>query len=200
MLSIGGEKSVLYNQQHTIGASPLSQTLKTEKNNTVMGKDDFLKLLVTQLRYQDPMKPMEDKEFIAQMAQFSSLEQMQNMAEGFMELKEAQMKMLHENYVAQAVSFIGKEVEALTMQRDGQGKTIYDEEGRAFTELVQGEVRGVKFEQGQPVLQVQFVKGEQSVTRAVRLEEVSKVMTKKEPVEVPTLPKEMGEEAMKDHG
>ena len=48
-----------------------------------MDKNDFLKLLVTQLRHQDPMKPMSDKEFIAQMAQFSTLEQMTNMTEGF---------------------------------------------------------------------------------------------------------------------
>ena len=45
----------------------------------VMGKNDFLMLLATQLRYQDPLDPQSDSDFAAQLAQFSSLEQMQNM-------------------------------------------------------------------------------------------------------------------------
>lgn len=50
----------------------------TGKGSSTMGKDDFLKLLITQLRYQDPMNPSKPEEFAAQLAQFSSLEGMQN--------------------------------------------------------------------------------------------------------------------------
>ena len=81
---------------------------ETKSANDVLGKDAFLKLLVTQLQNQDPLNPMDDKEFIAQLAQFSSLEQMSNVAEGINALTEktAQQDMLS------AVNYIGKEVSA----------------------------------------------------------------------------------------
>ncbi len=50
-----------------------------KRNTGELGKDDFLQLLITQLQHQDPMNPSSDQEFIAQIAQFSSLEQMKNM-------------------------------------------------------------------------------------------------------------------------
>jgi flagellar basal-body rod modification protein FlgD len=79
-----------------------------------LGRDDFLKLLVTQLSYQDPTAPMEDKEFIAQMAQFSSLEQMTNMAGDFAKLT----SMIQSS---EANSSLGKNVEIVDGERVIQG-------------------------------------------------------------------------------
>ena len=76
-----------------VGSSANQSTTKT---NNELGKDDFLQLLVTQLQHQDPLAPMEDKDFIAQMAQFTSLEQMKNMNNAVQ--------------ITQATSYIGKQV------------------------------------------------------------------------------------------
>ncbi|QIW79839.1 flagellar hook assembly protein FlgD [Bacillus tequilensis] len=54
-----------------------TNTVKT--NNSSLGKDEFLKILMTQVKSQDPLNPVDDKEFISQMATFSSLEQMMNL-------------------------------------------------------------------------------------------------------------------------
>ncbi len=79
----------------------MSHTRSVQEN---LQRDDFLKILITQLQHQNPSKPMEDREFIAQMAQFSSLEQMTNMSRQFAELS-ATMKN------AQAVNLVGRSVE-----------------------------------------------------------------------------------------
>jgi len=56
---------------------------RNSQPSQTLGKDDFLRILLTQLSHQDPTAPMQDNEFIAQMAQFSALEQMSNMAADF---------------------------------------------------------------------------------------------------------------------
>lgn len=61
----------------------LNKEVKTDTENSDLGKDQFLNILVAQLQHQDPMSPLEDKDFIAQMAQFSSLEQMNSLVESF---------------------------------------------------------------------------------------------------------------------
>jgi len=68
-----------------------------------LGQNQFLQLLMTQLQNQDPMSPMDNTQFIAQMAQFSSLEQMTN-------LVSATQAMNANNEVAQSVSLIGHNV------------------------------------------------------------------------------------------
>jgi flagellar basal-body rod modification protein FlgD len=79
-----------------------------------LGRDDFLKILITQLSYQDPTSPMEDKQFIAQMAQFSTLEQMTAMAKDFSMLT----SMLMGN---EASSALGKSVEVIEGERTVHG-------------------------------------------------------------------------------
>jgi len=96
----------------TIQATESNKKNKTgeagEKNN--LGKESFLKLLVTELKHQDPTKPMEDKEFIAQMAQFSSLEQMSNMNK---EIK----NLLGSSRASEAYGILGKEVDTFDTEK-----------------------------------------------------------------------------------
>ena len=92
--------------QTTLAVDTFNKSLATNgrQASQELGKDDFLKLLITQLQNQDPTSPMENTEFIAQMAQFSSLEQMTNMSTEFTKLA----NMLNSR---EAVSLLGRSVE-----------------------------------------------------------------------------------------
>ncbi len=97
-------------------------------NDNTLDKDDFLKILITQLSYQDPTAPMEDKEFISQMAQFSSLEQMTNMSNGFNELS----GMLGQS---NALNLLGKWVEVIDGDKMISGK-VEEVSGRDFPQIL----------------------------------------------------------------
>ncbi len=90
------------------GASGLGGVGLSEGFNATMGKEDFLKLLMAQLANQDPLNPMENTEFVAQLAQFSSLEQQMATNEGLSMLQMGQASMTN----TQIAGLIGKEVEA----------------------------------------------------------------------------------------
>jgi len=77
-----------------------------------LGRNDFLQLLVTKLQYQDPLNPMEDEDFVAQLAQFSSLEQMQNIAEGITTSNEWDFLQMQSINNTMASGLIGKDVKA----------------------------------------------------------------------------------------
>lgn len=98
--------------KNNIPADYLIQT-KTEqvkKAQNEMGKDQFLQLLVKQLQNQDPMSPQENTEFIAQMAQFSALEAMNNMAAAFTQ--------------NQTFAMVGKGVVGMVYDLNGVGSQV----------------------------------------------------------------------------
>ena len=114
------------------------QAVNSKNNRTPtsnLGKDDFLQLLTTQLKNQDPMNPMEDMDFIGQMAQFSSLEQMLNLNTGVDKINTA----LTNNTTTQAMMFLGTNVTANVDESD---------------EPITGTVSTIGFKDNQPYLKV----------------------------------------------
>ncbi|GHS93998.1 flagellar hook capping protein [Synergistales bacterium] len=103
------------------GVSGISSKQLESASKTVskeLDKDAFLKLLIAELSNQDPMDPMKDREFIAQMAQFSSLEQMTNMARAFEGVSDMQ--------AYSAVSYVGKVVAFQFEGADGVKTPVAD--------------------------------------------------------------------------
>ena len=93
-----------FQTQNVVDSFNKTLTANGRKTSNELGKDDFLKILIAQLSNQDPTSPLENTEFIAQMAQFSSLEQMTNMSQNFEKLA----GMINSS---EAQSLLGKTVE-----------------------------------------------------------------------------------------
>ncbi len=113
-------------------------TMQPFTEKSVLGQDDFLKILITQLRNQDPMEPMQDRDFIAQMATFSSLEQMSSMNKTMQEMRGIML--------GQATTYVGKTIDYET--------SVYNSETEEFIGKEQhyGVVVGVENEKGKTYL------------------------------------------------
>jgi flagellar basal-body rod modification protein FlgD len=120
----------------TSTSTPVPVTQAASGKNAEMGKDQFLKLFVAQLQHQDPMNPMEDSDFMGQMASFSTLEQVTNLAAA----NEAIAANLH---LSQSVGLIGRTV------------TWTDEADVTHT----GVVEKVSQQDGNPVLTISGTEG-----------------------------------------
>lgn len=90
----------------------LDGTPRQTGNMQSLGKDDFLQLLIAKLEHQDPMDPMDDADFVAQLAQFSTLEQMNNIAQGITTSNELDLLQSQSINNTMAAGLIGNDVRA----------------------------------------------------------------------------------------
>lgn len=131
--------SNLANINTTQTTSTNSTSSVTTATNDALGKDAFLKLLVAELSNQDPLNPMEDREFISQMATFSSLEQMQNMNNTLTGMSEAN-KFNAVQYIGKAIAFTAGDGEEATQKVAVVNHVWFDPKEGTILDTTEGEV------------------------------------------------------------
>jgi flagellar basal-body rod modification protein FlgD len=144
------------NSLNTITVDGVTQTLENyqasqtqaNKDNSTLGKDAFLQLLVTQMKYQDPLDPQDNGEYLAQLAQFSALEQMTNVADGLGEVSKLVGNIDTSVLVGQLSSMIGKDIQwsVDNTSTDADGNTT------TTTTQLEGKVTGVSISDGSPTI------------------------------------------------
>lgn len=89
-----------------------SQMYSAQQSDGTMAQSDFLQLLIAQLRHQDPMEPQDSQQFAAQLAQFSSLEQLQNISGTLQQGVEADLVLTQTINNTMAATMVGKDIKA----------------------------------------------------------------------------------------
>ena len=135
----------------TVTAASEAASKQATQAGGALDKNAFLKLLVTQMEYQDPLDPADNSEYLAQLAQFSSLEQMTNVAEAMSALTTTVDNLNTSVLVGQLSNMIGKDVQWAEQTTTAEGKT-----GNVFYE---GEVQQVSISDGTPSLVVKAANG-----------------------------------------
>lgn len=114
-------------------------------------KDLFLKLLVAQMSNQDPLNPQDPTQYVTQLAQFSSLEQMQNLNEGMEYLVGLTNGVLVNSAMSTASALIGKRIEAYAPKEDDTEETnnvVKEDEKPDDKKTITGVVEGIKIKDG----------------------------------------------------
>ena len=113
----------------TTAATTATSTATKKTDPNILGKDDFLKLMVAQMKNQDPMNPADDKDNIAQMAQFSSLEQITNLAAATQQLADRMSLTQNVGLLGHNVTYkcadgtsVSGTVDGLDLANDGSAK------------------------------------------------------------------------------
>ena len=118
--------------------NPRSSSLaeQSDRSGSYMQMDDFLQLLTSQISNQDPLEPMKDTEFISQMANIASLEQMQQFTKGFESFADSQKDMVAQAYLGRIVSISseGTEVSGLveSVEKSEDGKISVLVSGKGY--------------------------------------------------------------------
>lgn len=122
----------------TTAAAAPAPAAKTEATNA-LGQDAFLKILVTQMKHQDPMEPLKDTEFIGQMAQFTSLEQLTNLNKTMTQFVSNQGS----SSLADYAHLIGTSVKWESETGSGEGivKALSSKNGELLAELEGSDVK-----------------------------------------------------------
>ncbi|HHY40754.1 MAG TPA: hypothetical protein GX502_05825 [Syntrophaceticus sp.] len=107
--------------------------------NNSLGKGDFLKLLICQLKQQDPLEPVKNTEFLAQMSQLTSLETLQDLNKKMEQLIALQQLAWEQQEIAHSANLLGRVVEAVNPE-DGKvitGKVLgfYQNKGIIYLQL-----------------------------------------------------------------
>jgi len=115
---------------------PVSSSASTAKGASLQ-MDDFLQLLTSQITNQDPLEPMKDTEFISQMANIASLEQMEQFSQGFSKFADSHHAMLAQGYLGREVTVLDDDeevtgvVESVNTKQDGNLEVIVN--GSAYS-------------------------------------------------------------------
>lgn len=115
---------------------------KTSSSGSELGKDDFLNILMTQLQNQDPSNPVDDKEFIAQLATFSTLEQITNLnttVQSFIEEQKPNTLLQLQSLIDQNVTWSSTEENGQTKkEQKGIIKSVYMNDNQMMFETTEG--------------------------------------------------------------